>query len=165
MSTVSICSSSRRASQHAETTNTQKAAWSAQSDRTRHRGSNRRWYFSEARAIALQAGLACLLVVLGTFNQIVAYFLFVVVLFIALTVIGLFVLRRRASGVEPAYRAAGYPVTPLIFLGFEALLLAMLLVHNPKQSILGVFVVLLGIPIYYLAFGRKATRRTAENLD
>ena len=118
-----------------------------------------------ARAISLQAGLACLLVGLGTFNQILAYFIFVVVLFIALTVVALFVFRRRGSRPEPGYKAAGYPVTPLIFLGFEVILLAMLLVHKPKQSLLGVFVVALGIPVYYLVFKRKATRSSAETLD
>src|ERR687889_525763 len=57
------------------------------------------------RAILMQAALACALVLLGTFDEIVSYFLFVVVLFITLTVAGLFVLRRRGG-------AAGY-VTPL----------------------------------------------------
>ena len=53
-----------------------------------------------ARAIATQAVLASVLVALGTFDSIVAYFVFVTVAFIALTVAAVFVLRRR----DPALR-------------------------------------------------------------
>ena len=49
-----------------------------------------------ARAIALQALLASILVAAGSFEQIIGYFIFVVVIFIALTVAGLFLLRGKA---------------------------------------------------------------------
>lgn len=103
-----------------------------------------------ARAIALQALLASLLVVLGAFNQIISYFIFVVVIFIALTVAALFVLRRRPDG--EARRTPGYPLTPIVFLVLIAGMLFMLASNNPWQSSLGVTVVLLGIPVYYLLF-------------
>src|ERR1700678_2545527 len=48
-----------------------------------------------ARAVAIQAAIACLLVALGTFDQIVAYFLFPVIFFLGLTVSALFPLRRQ----------------------------------------------------------------------
>lgn len=110
-----------------------------------------------SRAIALQAGLSCLLVALGNFNEIVAYFIFVVVLFIALTVAAVFVLRRRQTAPD-AYATWGYPATPVIFLALVTLLLIMLLGHNPKQSVLGVLMVALGLPIYRLLFRRPAAR-------
>jgi APA family basic amino acid/polyamine antiporter len=112
-----------------------------------------------ARAIALQALLASVLVTLGTFNQIVAYFIFVVVLFIAFTVAAIFVLRRKGAAEQPAFRAYGYPVTPIIFLALVTLLLVMLLGNNLKQALLGVVVVALGIPIYHLMFRRKTSER------
>src|SRR5207253_4621240 len=89
-----------------------------------------------ARAIVLQAVLASLLVMLGTFTQILAYFVFVTVLFVALTVAGLFTLRRREAA-EPAYRTPGYPVTPVIFLGLVAVLLVLPAGHNPLDAALG----------------------------
>ena len=112
-------------------------------------------YGTPARAIAIQAALASLLVLVGTFNTIISYFIFVVVIFLALTVAALFVLRRRApEGI--AYRTPGYPLTPIIFLLLIALLLFLLGGHNPKQAILGVGVVALGLPVYYLLFrGRQ----------
>jgi APA family basic amino acid/polyamine antiporter len=108
---------------------------------------------SPARAIALQALLASLLVLLGSFNQIVSYFVFVVVIFIALTVAALFVL-RRTSEHPPQYLTPGYPVTPVIFLLLVAGLLFLLASNNPKQAFVGAAVVALGIPVYYLLFHR-----------
>jgi APA family basic amino acid/polyamine antiporter len=109
-----------------------------------------------ARAIALQAGLASLLVLLGTFNQILSYFIFVTVLFVALTVAALFVLRRRTRA-HPAFGAPGYPVTPVIFLVLVAVLLLLLVGHDPAQALLGVAIVGLGFPVYVLAFRRRLT--------
>jgi len=103
-----------------------------------------------ARAIALQAVLASTLVAFGTFNQIISYFIFVTVLFVALTVAAVFVLRRRDGA--PAYRTPGYPFTPVVFLILVVLLLAMLVGHNPVQAALGVGIVALGVPVYLAAF-------------
>jgi APA family basic amino acid/polyamine antiporter len=109
-----------------------------------------------ARAIALQAALAALLVLLGTFSQIVSYFVFITVLFVALTVGGLFVLRRRDTA-DGSYRTPGYPVTPVIFLALVALLLLLLAGHDPLQAAVGVGIVGLGLPVYLVAFRRRPT--------
>lgn len=108
-------------------------------------------FSTPARAIALQAALASLLVLVGTFNQIVSYFVFVVVIFIALTVAALFVLRKRDE-TTPGYLVPGYPLTPILFLLLVGLLLFLLGSSNPKQALLGVVVVALGIPFYYFIF-------------
>ena len=107
-----------------------------------------------ARAIALQAALAAGLVAVGTFEQIIAYFFFVTVVFIALTVAALFVLRRRGEhpAPQPSYRTTGYPLTTLVFLTLVTLLLILLAINNPKQAFLGVAVVALGVPVYRLIF-------------
>ncbi|HWC72343.1 MAG TPA: amino acid permease [Gemmatimonadales bacterium] len=117
------------------------------------------------RAVAIQATLASLFVLFGTFQQILNYFIFVTVVFLALTVAGLLVLRRR-EGIE-RYRIPGYPVTPFLFLLLVAVLLMLLGGHDPKQAALGVGVVALGIPVYLLAFRHKPTRNrnSADDLD
>jgi APA family basic amino acid/polyamine antiporter len=109
-----------------------------------------------ARAIALQATLASLLVALGTFQQIVSYFIFITVLFLALTVAALFKLRRQ-DGAEAVYRTPGYPVTPVVFLGLVAVLLILLAGHNPLQAALGAGIVGLGAPVYFFAVRRRLT--------
>ena len=103
-----------------------------------------------ARAIALQAVLAAIFVLLGTFDQILGYFIFVTLFFLGLTVVAMFVLRRR-EGVGP-FTTPGYPVTPLFFLLLVGVLLALLGGNRPVQAALGVGVVALGIPVYYLLF-------------
>lgn len=116
-----------------------------------------RRYGTPARAIIIQAVLASLLVLAGTFETIMSYFVFIVVIFIALTVAALFVFRRREHQAV-IYRTPGYPVTPIIFLLLIALLLFLLGGHHPKESALGVAVVALGLPVYYLLFrsGKQA---------
>ena len=107
-----------------------------------------------ARAIALHAVLASILVALGNFNQIISYFIFVLVIFVALTVMALFVVRRRQPD-KPAYQTPGYPVTPIVFLFLGVVLLFLLGSNSPKQSFLGVGVVASGVPVYYVLFARK----------
>jgi APA family basic amino acid/polyamine antiporter len=111
-------------------------------------------YGTPARAIIVQATLASLLVLLGTFETIMSYFVFVVVIFIALTVAALFVFRRRERQ-SVVYRTPGYPLTPIIFLLLITLLLFLLGGHHPKESVLGVAVVALGLPVYYFLFRRS----------
>jgi APA family basic amino acid/polyamine antiporter len=107
-----------------------------------------------ARATILQAALASLLVAVGTFNQIVAYFVFVTVVFVGLTVASVFVLRKKSLSGE-AYKIPGYPVTPVIFLLLVIMLLVLLATNNPAQAALGVAVVALGAPVYYLVFRKR----------
>jgi len=99
-----------------------------------------------ARAIAIQGLMASLLVTLGSFNEIIAYFIFVAVLFLGLTVVGVFVLHRR--GASPHTNRFGYPFASIAFVLLVVFLLALLAVRNPIQALLGVAVVSLGAPIY-----------------
>jgi APA family basic amino acid/polyamine antiporter len=110
-------------------------------------------YQTPARAIILQAALASLLVLLGNFNEIIAYFFFSVVLFITLAVASLFVLRRE--GRPAGFRTPLYPLTPVVYLALSALLLFLLASQSPKQALSGAAVVALGLPFYYLVFRRR----------
>lgn len=111
-------------------------------------------YETPARAIALQAVLASLLVVAGSFNEIVSYFIFVVVVFIGLSVAALFKFRRDdANGVR--YLTPGYPATPIVFLAMLLVLLVLLAAGNPMQAFLGVAVVSLGLPVYLFLYRNK----------
>ena len=107
-----------------------------------------------ARAIALQAVLASVLVIAGSFNEILSYFVFVVVVFIAFTVAALFKFRREDSD-SVRYLTPGYPVTPVVFLIMIVFMLVLLGGNNPKQAFLGVAVVALGLPVYLLVFRNK----------
>ena len=102
------------------------------------------------RAIAVQGVMTSLLVALGAFDQIIAYFIFVAVLFIGLTVTTLFVFRRQGRNPAAAVATPGYPYTPVAFLVLVVALLALTMSHSPRQALLGCAVVLLGLPVYAL---------------
>lgn len=116
------------------------------------------------RAVAIQAALATVLVLVGSFQQIISYFIFVTVVFLALTVSGVFVLRR---GERDAIHVPGYPLTPMLFLSLVAVLLVLLAGHDPLQAALGVGIVALGAPVYFVAFRGRMThnRNPTHDLD
>lgn len=104
-----------------------------------------------ARAIAIQGVIASILVALGSFEQIIAYFFFVAVLFLGLTVAGLFVIRRKPRQAETIILTAGYPFTPIAFLTLQATMLILLATRNPREAALGSAVVLAGWPVFILS--------------
>ena len=110
-------------------------------------------------AIALQALLAALLVVLGSFETIVAYFVFATVAFLALTVAGLY---RLPPPATTSHRVPGWPLTPLVFLAMLLLMLALLAAGSPLQAALGVAVVAAGAPVYrFLVLPHRHARTPA----
>ena len=110
-----------------------------------------------ARAIATEAILASVLVIAGSFEQIVAYFVFITVTFIALTVAAVYVQRRRQSAAPP-YLTPGYPITPAIFLSLVLVLLVLIGMNNPWQALAGTAVVALGLPVFELMERRRHRR-------
>jgi basic amino acid/polyamine antiporter, APA family len=107
-----------------------------------------------SRAIAVQATLASVLVLLGTFQTIVAYFVFITVVFIGITAASVFVIRRRdGGGADGAARAGGlhvpgFPLTPIVFLLFVVVLLGLLLMNSPREALTGAAIAAVGLPVY-----------------
>lgn len=110
-----------------------------------------------ANAILIQASVASLLVLMGNFGQIIAYFIFVAVIFLALTGASLFIARSR-NHAAPGFVTPAYPFTVIVFLVLMALLLVLLAMHSPREALLGSVVVIAGLPVYD-AFQRKAQLR------
>ena len=83
--------------------------------------------------------------VVGTFADIVVYFVCVTVAFIALSVAALYRLpATEAGGFKTPFRR----VTPAVFVSLCALLLVLLLLGKPVQALWGIGVVALGLPVY-----------------
>ncbi|MFZ3218349.1 MAG: amino acid permease [Candidatus Acidiferrales bacterium] len=101
-----------------------------------------------ARAVVIQGIIAAVLVALGSFEQIIAYFFFVAVVFLGLTVAGLFVIRGKPQQTKSVILTAGYPFTPAAFLALVAVMLILLATRNPREAGLGSAVVLAGWPVY-----------------
>jgi APA family basic amino acid/polyamine antiporter len=111
-----------------------------------------------ARAIALQAVLASLLVAVGTFDTIVAFFVFITVAFIAATVASVFVLRRR----EQDFHVPWHPWSAVVFLVLVCILLVLLAANNPLQAVLGVAVVAAALPVYRMIRARHGAPELEE---
>ncbi len=114
-----------------------------------------------AAAIAVQGVIGALLVWVSSFQQIIAYFIFVAVAFLGMTVAGLFILRRGRRGDATAILTPGYPITPLAFLILVTLLLIAVAAHSPRETTLGILVVLAGVPAY--ALFRRRTPQIQEH--
>ncbi len=108
-----------------------------------------------ARGIALQAALGCLVVALADFEAIIAYFIFVTVAFVALTVAGIYRLPRPTG---ETFRVPGHPVTPLGFLVLLITILAILAAGRPFEAALGTTVVALGFPVYRFVVAPRVRR-------
>jgi hypothetical protein len=84
----------------------------------------------------------------GELDQIIAYFFFVVLLFLGLTVAGLAVIRRHPGRAAATILTPGYPATPVEFLALVAVMLVLLAASNPRRALLGCVVVAAGWPVY-----------------
>ncbi len=112
-----------------------------------------------ANALWLQALWASLLIFSGGFNALLTYTVFVIVMFSFLSGAALFVLRRRTAETETSFRVPGYPVVPLFYLVMSAYVMLNTLIHRPIQSLLGVGIVLSGVP-FYLYWNRSQGHET-----
>jgi APA family basic amino acid/polyamine antiporter len=114
-----------------------------------------------AVGLVLQAVWAILLTFSGTYGDLLDFVIFAALLFYALTVIGLFVLRYRRPKAERPYKAIGYPVLPAFYVVLCTLLMLTLLVVKPRYTWPGLIIVLTGVPAYFLwrYLGRKPQAR------
>lgn len=110
-------------------------------------------YRTPGNAIAAQAAIACAFALSGGYEQILSYFSFVEYLFFSLGVATVIILRRREPNLERPYRVWLYPLPPVLFLIVSAWYLGNLLVHRSGGSMVGVVLLLTGIP-FYLAWRR-----------
>jgi APA family basic amino acid/polyamine antiporter len=101
------------------------------------------------RSILLQSAWASVLIMSGTFESLVLYATFVLVLFTAVAVSAVFVLRHRAPELERPYRVWGYPWTPALYLLISVAILWAALQLRPVESLWGIATVLAGIPFYF----------------
>lgn len=113
-------------------------------------------YKTPFKAIALQAVWSSVLVATGTYRILFTRVIYTEWAFFGLMAIGLFVLRKR-SGIVRRYRVWGYPVVPAIFIIASFAIVVNQLLSDPKESLFGLSLVLIGLPVYYL-WSKKAHR-------
>lgn len=100
-------------------------------------------------ALAVQGLIAAVLIALGTFDSLVSYVVFAMVLASTATGVAQIVLRIRRPDLPRPYRTFGYPVVPIVFVGAYAWVAISIVVDRPETSCLGLAMVLSGVPFYF----------------
>ena len=101
------------------------------------------------RAIVLQAVWSAVLVGTGTYRALFTRVVYTEWIFFAAMAVGLLLLRRR-PGYAPAYRVGGGPTVPLLFAAAAAFVALSQIVAEPANSVVGLLIVLAGLPVYAL---------------
>ena len=111
-------------------------------------------YRTPAIAIVAQSLWASVLVLTGTFEQLVEYTGFAVVLFAGFAVSAVFVLRHRHPNAHRPFKAWGYPVAPLVFVSGSFMMVVNAVFRSPVTSLAGLAIIAAGVPVYF-AFWKK----------
>jgi basic amino acid/polyamine antiporter, APA family len=100
-------------------------------------------------ALVLQGIWACILALSGSFDTLTDYVIFGSWIFYGLVTASVFIFRRRMPNAERPYRAWGYPVVPVLFLLVTGWLLVNTLLTTPRQALIGLGLIALGLPVYW----------------
>lgn len=101
-------------------------------------------------ALILQAIWASVLCLSGSYGQLLDYCTFSSLLFYMVTIVGLFILRKKRPDWERPYKAFGYPILPALYIVIASAICIDLLIVKPETCGWGLGIVLLGLPVYYL---------------
>lgn len=114
-------------------------------------------------ALVVQCVWACLLCLSGTYSDLLDYVVFAVLIFFVLIVSGIFILRKKRPDWERPYKAWGYPVVPALYIVVAAAIAVDLLIFKTKNTVPGLLIVLLGIPVFLLR--KRFARPAVEPAD
>ncbi|MBS1919576.1 MAG: amino acid permease [Bacteroidetes bacterium] len=103
----------------------------------------------------IQCIVACLLCLSGSYGDLLTMISFVVVIFYVLTIIGIFVLRKKMPDAERPYKAFGFPVLPITYIILAIAFCIGLVYASPTYSLWGLGIVLIGIPLYFIAIAAQ----------
>jgi APA family basic amino acid/polyamine antiporter len=106
-------------------------------------------------ALWIQCLVACILCLSGKYGDLLDMVSFVVVLFYVLTIIGIFILRKKRPDAERPYKAFGYPVLPAIYILMGTAFCLLLIKYKPQYTWPGLIIVLIGIPLYFIAVASR----------
>jgi APA family basic amino acid/polyamine antiporter len=120
-----------------------------------------RWH-TPVWSLVLQGVWAGALALSGRYDQLFTYVMFMMVLSYVLTVAALFVLRRKMPHAERPYRCLGYPWVPALYVLLGSAWAVNALLEKPKETLAGVFIVLLGVPFYFYWRRQKKSAPLAE---
>ncbi len=114
-------------------------------------------------SILVQGIWACVLALSGSFDALTDYVIFGSWIFYALAATSIFYYRGRIQDEsQRPYKAFGYPIVPILFLTVAGWLLVNTMMTAPKQAFAGIFLILLGLPIYYYLNSRNQATKDED---
>jgi APA family basic amino acid/polyamine antiporter len=84
------------------------------------------------------------------YGNLLDYVISAALIFYILTILGIFVLRRKRPDAERPYKAFGYPIVPALYIAGAAVILGVLFTYQTATSWPGLAIVLSGVPAYFL---------------
>lgn len=103
-----------------------------------------------SNALWWQCFWASVLCLSGKYGDLLDYLMTVVILFYVLTIIGIFILRKKMPNHERPIKAPLYPILPLLYIIFASIIIIILIKEKPQFTFPGLAIVALGVPVYYL---------------
>jgi APA family basic amino acid/polyamine antiporter len=103
-----------------------------------------------ASALVFQGVWAAVLCLSGKYGDLLDYVIMATLIFYIFTIGGIFILRKKMPNAERPYKAFGYPFLPIVYMVLAGIICVILLIYKPAYTWPGVFIVLLGIPVYFL---------------
>ncbi len=110
-------------------------------------------------ALWIQCAMACILCLSGKYGDLLDMVSFIVVIFYVLTIIGIFILRKKQPNVDRPYKAFGYPILPAIYIVMGISFCVLLMMYKPQFTWPGLIITLIGIPLYYLAVASNKNKQ------
>ncbi len=109
-------------------------------------------------SLLLLSAWAMILTLSGRYEELYTYVIFASWILYGMTTASVFVLRRKRPDLSRPYRTMGYPVLPALFVLAAAFLVAVTLVHSPRESGMGLLVVATGFPFFLYWKARRRSR-------
>ncbi len=100
-------------------------------------------------SILIQAVWASLLTLLGTFEQIFTFAMFIAIAFWIAATAAVFTLRKKRPDLPRPYKTWGYPLVPALFIISSTGILINTLIEKPVEAMAGILLTALGIPAYF----------------
>lgn len=101
-----------------------------------------------ANSLIFESFIAIIYIMSGTFNTLTDLLVFVLWIFFTMGVCGVFLLRKRFPQEKGLYKVPFYPLTPIIGIIGGIYILVNTLIDSPKNSLVGIIITILGLPVY-----------------
>ena len=102
-----------------------------------------------AAAIGVFATWTAILCLSGRYEQLLTYATFAIILAYVASGAALFVFRKKLPDADRSYRCWGYPWVPVLFIGSSLAVAAATIANQPRETLAGLGILVLGIPVYY----------------